>query len=276
MELEEKVLEQQNDTAAALIAGMMLGRSFDVNGTPMVMVPQGAELKELRQFAQTPQRIEQVVQIDTADSFIEYYNTFAGDQSMIFCDLRAARFVAVFDYHGVGNNPGWCKHVAVYTCPRTVEWGHWQARNGRAQNQTEFALFVEEHLPEIVDPPGATMLEIAKTLHAVKGVKFRKGVRLDNGQNQLLYEETVEGSAGEKGEFTIPDVFKIGLRLFEGGTGYEIEARLRYRLNGADLSLWYDLVRPHKIHEDAVLGVLEEIRENMGSQGGLLRAEWPV
>lgn len=266
-------MPEVNDTQTALNAGLAQARAFEINGVPAVLVPEGAMLMELKHLALAPQRIDQIVRLNAAEDFIEYHNKFATGASIIFCDLAPAHFVSVLDYHEEPMTPEWCKHLAVYTCPKTVEWSDWLAKSGKPQNQTEFAQFIEDHLPDIVEPTGARMLEIAKTLHAVKGVNFRKAIRLENGENQLVYEERIEGSAGEKGEFQIPSTFKIGLRLFEGGDGYEIECRLRYRLNDAQLALWYEIVRPHKVHEDAVLGVFKQIKDNM-TRGTLLRGIW--
>lgn len=263
----------KNIAQTVLEAGVALAKPFEINGIPAVLLPEGAELKTLEELALTPQRVEQKVELDTVESFLQYYNTFAMSNSLIICNLQSAKFTAVLDYHDRPNDPNWCRHMAFYQCPRTLEWGHWKDADGKTMDQVKFATFIEDHLPDIVAPAGADMLEIAKTLHAVKGVNFRKAIRLDNGENQLLYEEKIEGSAGEKGQFSIPQIFKIGVRLFEGGPAYELEARFRYRIDDARLSLWYDLVRPHKATENAVLAVHDEIKAGM-RQGQILRGRW--
>ena len=51
----------------------------------------------------------------------------------------------------------------------------------------------------------------------------------------------------------MPEVFALGVPVFENGDRYRVEARLRYRIaDGGKLTLWYDLLRPHKILEDAM------------------------
>lgn len=46
---------------------------------------------------------------------------------------------------------------------------------------------------------------------------------------------------------------------------YAVEARLRYRIDGGKMQMWYELVRPHKILEDAVSAVWDEIADALGA-----------
>jgi uncharacterized protein YfdQ (DUF2303 family) len=124
--------------------------------------------------------------------------------------------------------------------------------NGKQMSQADFARFIEDNAPDCVAPSAADMIEIARSLEAKKAVNFSSAVRLDNGQSQLTYEETIQGTAA-KGRLVVPELFDIGSPVFEGDGRYAVTARLRYRIaEGGKLSLWYDLVRPHKIIEDAV------------------------
>jgi hypothetical protein len=44
-----------------------------------------------------------------------------------------------------------------------------------------------------------------------------------------------------------------------------IQARLRYRISGGGLVLWYELVRPHKIVEYAFNKVREQVIAGVGT-----------
>lgn len=83
--------------------------------------------------------------------------------------------------------------------------------------QAEFAEFIERNLPDIVEPVGADMLEISRSLQAKKKVSFASGIRLANGQTELTYEEDIQGTAA-KGKLQIPEIFKIGIKVIEGGS----------------------------------------------------------
>lgn len=108
------------------------------------------------------------------------------------------------------------------------------------------------------------MLEISRSLEAKKKVNFASGLRLSNGQNELTYDEQISGTAA-KGKLNVPELFTIGIPVLEGGIKYAVEARLRYRIaDGGRLTMWFELVRPHKIVEDAVLAVWKEIEDKTG------------
>ena len=108
------------------------------------------------------------------------------------------------------------------------------------------------------------MLEVSRTLEAKKKVNFASGIRLANGEVQFTYEEQIQGTAA-KGQIKVPETFVLGIPVFHGGPRYHVEARLRYRIaDGGAMTMWYDLLRPHKIIEHAALEVWKEIETETG------------
>lgn len=249
-------------------------KGFDINGTPAVLVPVGYVLQTFPKNRNFPQRVEQTVSTDTAADWLLYWNRFACSISTAFFDVRNARLVGLLDYHA-DLEPGadaanWCLHRVIHECPLTPEWQRWKSNNGKAMNQVEFSRFIEDAVPDITSPSGADMLEIATSLQVHNKVNFRQAIRLDNGETQLTYEDNIEGKAGAKGQLKIPQTITLGVRLFEGGPGYALDARFRYSIKDGQLAMWYDLVRPERVHEAAVLDVLELIKTGM-TAGHLLR-----
>jgi len=57
----------------------------------------------------------------------------------------------------------------------------------------------------------------------------------------------------------IPERFFIGIPVFENCSPYKIECKLRYRLKDGGLTMWFDLVRDHKVLEAAFLDIWTEI-----------------
>ena len=51
--------------------------------------------------------------------------------------------------------------------------------------------------------------------------------------------------------------------VFVDGVRYELNARLRYRLDEGKLSLWYELVRPMDVYRAAVKAVSGSIRKQL-------------
>jgi hypothetical protein len=65
----------------------------------------------------------------------------------------------------------------------------------------------------------------------------------------------------------VPETFALGIAVFEGGDRYHVEARLRYRIaDGGKMTMWYDLLRPHKVLEDALSFVWKAIEAELGMQ----------
>lgn len=52
---------------------------------------------------------------------------------------------------------------------------------------------------------------------------------------------------------------------FEGGAPYKVEAKLRYRLRDGSPSMWFDLVRHHKVLDVAFMDVWTEIADGAGT-----------
>lgn len=231
---------------------------------PYVVIPADYKVVDLERLLPAPTRKRAKVTLAQTGAFIDYYLKHrVGSQSQIYSTTEPPRFVAVLDDHGEFA-PGWREHLAYYNCTLAAEWETWVKANKKPMTQTDFAQFIEDNLPDIVDPVAAEMLEISRTLEAKKKVNFASGVRLSNGGVQFTYEEEVQGTA-QKGNLSVPEIFGIGIPVFHGGPRYKVEARLRYRIgDGGALSMWYDLVRPHKIIEDAALEVWQEIEQQTG------------
>ncbi len=262
-ELGSTVAEVINLAASVVAAQQQL----EIADTPATILPPGYTLTLHPELRERPRRTARTYSAHTVDSFIDYVNRYADEDTTVFIDLARERATAIIDYDAptapADNGARWGAHRAAYDFPRTNEADDWLRLNGRAMTQQEFALFIEQHLPEIVEPDGATMLEIALSLQAKTSVEFAKAARLDNGQVQFQYRETIDGSAGPQGNIQIPSEFKLGLQLFKGGAAYELAAKLRYRIKEGQLVMWYDLIRPQRAIEDAITTVAEQIRSRL-------------
>ena len=258
------------DIQSAIAAGAALGDARTVPDTPgpagfYTVVPENYKVESLEDFMARPLRIQQKVELHDAASFIAYVQEFGDHEiSRIFFDQEHELFQVVIDYHGGNGVPGWCEHVAGFVARRSEEFKAWMAQNKKQMSQVDFAHFLEENLPDIVEPDGATLLEIALTFWAKKDVEFASGIRLQNGQIQFTYNELVRGAA-QKGTLDMPEQFVLGIPIHVGGPAYRIPVRFRWRLQEGKAIFWYEIVRPHRYVEDA----LKEIRERVGQETGL-------
>lgn len=201
----------------------------------------------------------------TAASLSEYAVLHDDEPRALYADVDNRRIVAVLNGHGAsGRGSGWGDHRATLCLRATPEWQRWMARDGKIEGQTRFAEHVEDCLADIVEPEGAVMLELAQHFQAAAKVNFRSAKQLADGQRQLVYEETIEAKAGQRGEITIPQHFVVGVAPFEGSAGYRIRARLRYRLAEGTLYIGYVLDRPDKVVRAAFDDVLAEVETTTG------------
>jgi uncharacterized protein YfdQ (DUF2303 family) len=250
---------ENNNTQAALDAGANLAQPRQVEGHPYILIPAGAALQDAESYLPAPLRKRGTVVLNDVDSFVGYVNAEKTAATRLYGQYQPPGFVAVLNDHGA--DPAWKDYRASYSCPLSIEWKTWAEKSGRQMNQADFAAFIENNLPDIANPPAADMLEISRSLEAKKKVSFASGIRLSNGQNELTYEEQISGTAA-KGKLQVPEEFTIGIPVLEGGIRYAVTARLRYRIgDGGTLAMWYELIRPHKILEDAVSAVWAEVRD---------------
>lgn len=251
------------DVSALLHAGAALTECIEeVGPVRLFMVPDGYKVQQvdLEELEDSPIAIRKHVTLADSLSFITYYQEFASDSTSLFADLNQRQVKAVFDYHRP-NQPGWCRHSATLQLQWSTEWKPWIENNKKHLDQEAFAEFIQMNLPDIVEPAGAELLEITQTLQAKKKVNFLSGTRLADGQNQLMYVEEVEGTAGPKGDLKIPEKIVLALRIFQGTERYRVEAFLRYRIgDDRKLKFFYQLERPERLIEDAFDQVKEQIK----------------
>lgn len=230
---------------------------------PFIVIPDDHAIKSLEHTLEQPFRIRAKVELNDAASFIAYINKHKLEETALYGSMGDKPvFVGVIDDNAAGV-AAWREHKATYACPLSHEWDTWNSslHNGKAKTQVEFARFVEDNLLDIVEPSAAEVLAVSRTLEAKKAVSFSSGVRLDNGDVQFLYNEETKGTAG-KGTIDVPERFTIAIPVFEGGDKYAIDARLRYRISDTgQLSMWYELERPHKVIEHATKEVWKAIAE---------------
>ncbi|MFW8567032.1 DUF2303 family protein [Orrella sp. 11846] len=256
--------ENSNDIDTALGAGAALGTPKTTGIGSFTVIPDGFRIHDLEKFEDSPYRKTGDVVMEDASSFVRYFNAHATEHSQIYAKVNPPRFIGVLNDHEK-IDAGWRDHRVTYSCPFSTEWKEWTAKDKDVMNQADFAAFIERNLLDIVKPSGAEMLEISRSLQAKKKVNFSSGIRLSNGEQELTYEEEIQGTTA-KGKLHIPESFEIGVQVLEGGEPYAVECRLRYRINDANLVMWYELVRPHKIIEDAVAAVWARIETETNRQ----------
>jgi len=235
---------------------------------PFIVIPDNGRVHTFEEVLERPLQLEQSVKLDTAKDFIKYVDRFADRDSIIFVNVLGGRLKAVLDYHevedksddGVAATPRHGKHVANFVVEKTSEFKKIEANSGEKFTQTQFALFLEDVMPYINKPAAAELYEIVQTLNAKTNVDFKSGIRTDNGQVQLQYNETIEARAGTAGNLTIPEQIVFGIQVHRGGEHYALPARFRYRIKDGAITFWYDLDQLEKAIEKSMEDTVDYIR----------------
>ncbi|MGG5257483.1 DUF2303 family protein [Phycicoccus avicenniae] len=228
--------------------------------------------KDLERFEERPRRKRGGYTVTDATSFVAYLAKHALPQTELWANDRAGTVRAVVNApmgvveDGVEDYAGWEDHTATLALPFTKDWLEWVARDGKMLPQNEFAEFIEDHLPNFVQPSGADMLELAQTFQAKTKVDFESSQRLKSGETQLTYVEDTTASAGKKGSLAIPDTFELALQVHERGPIYRVKARFRYRISGGNLFLAYRLDRIDDVRRHAFDEVVTQITADTGRE----------
>lgn len=246
-----------NEAQDSLLASLRSTPQTIGAGIPYVVVPAGFEIKALERLMVAPVRTRAKADFVNVASFASYVGARKEDRTIVTADEKGASVTAIIDYHHE-RAAAFGEHVVTLKLTPTDEWAAWQTANGKRMSQHQFAEFIENNLPDIASPTGAEVLEVAKSLAIDKKVNFLSSTRLQDGNREFVYQESQEASAA-KGTLRVPETFTLGLAPFLGAAKYSLVARLRFRIEEAKLVLWYDLLRPHKVVEDAFNSVVAQL-----------------
>lgn len=266
--MEEKLSKDTLDRIVNL--GRQAGTIHHVErGTaPFVVIPTDCKVESLERLiyndnAAHPMRKKGTVTVLDAASFCEYYVLFHDEMSRVFADETKGSFLAVLDYHATGENgPRWGQHRLSLTLRHSEEWKVWSGKDGEHFGQMDFAEFIEDNQPDISDPSGATMLEVARDLQAKSSADFSSVISQANGSAKFQYTETVRGAYGS-GDIEIPERFRVTIPIYIGSDPITLTARLRYRLNSGKLVFWYDLLRASNAERDGFMTIHNSISRTL-------------
>lgn len=253
-----------SDTLEAIQAGQLLGKpQKDHGGIPFVLTPKESNISSLEHLMPAPARKRGLVSFSDLSSFARFVKEHKTGSTHVFASVttKGAAFVAVMDYHGKAD-PGWGDFKAQYTCQPTPEWQKWSRCAGESMPQTEFAVFLEDLAEYFRVPTGADIMELVLTLEGKKNVRIESGVRLQNGQQRINYQEDIDlkgGSGTQKGTIDIPQTIEVAIPLFDYAVAWKTSARLRYKIENARVHFAYEIINPHLIIKQAAEDMIKTI-----------------
>lgn len=270
--------DQLLNANVVLAAGAALAEAVKAGdgAVPYAIVPNDYSLESLEQYLPAPTTIKQSLTAETVESFAAYFNDFKGPESRVFASQEQGIVKGSLDYHGApvtvaitgegepGSSmelevqPSHCRHWIRYVPLKSIEWDRWTSADGKLVSQIDLAQFLEENLVDIVTPPGAEVLEVARELQAKRKVDFVSGQSLQDGGVRIEYvDETTE--AKTKGGLDVPEFFKIGIPVYFDGPKYEVQVFLRWRIIDQKLKFMLQMHRRQLIEQDAFQDIVAKV-----------------
>lgn len=214
---------------------------------------------------QTPptRRVRGKYELHTIGALIDYVKPFTTAFTTAWVDGESASIEVVLDDHAASSEAtrgddqpaGLREHRAVLKLKDSPEWGAWSSIDSRYIPQEQFAMFLEDWIRTVVQPPAAKLLELVTAFEATTSGSFKSAVRLSDGERQLVFEETItEGgkSKGGAGTVKLPGEITLSLRRFVGEKSQPVKARFRWRKQGPQLVFGVVLDDVDEITEMAV------------------------
>lgn len=259
------------ENAAAVEAVAELARSaafsdslepFDLNPASSVIVREvrndhRIDTLDLERMLAHPRSPHGAVTVHAPADFVRYVSSLEDESTTVWAWQDGLTVTAVFNDH-IRTLPGWRDHTAHLKIERDPDWEKWRKLDGVLLDQAAFAEHIEDQTHVIVDPDGATMLELATSFHAHRSSTFSQKVKIESGDIQLAWTDETNGSAGS-GRVEVPRHFRLSVPPFVGVQPIEVRASLRYRVKDGRLGLGFRLLRVQEIERAAFVDIVAEI-----------------
>jgi uncharacterized protein YfdQ (DUF2303 family) len=235
-------------TGAALVPSILT----DAWGRQHAFIPAG--LQGFRREDITPKRsvkidpafIDQLVNIDQADSLVEYVNRFKTDDTVILADLDELQIWAIIDYHKAkSSGPGLNEHHAILTLTHSAEWETWTSISGRMYDQKAFSRMIDINSDDIIQPAAAELLEQVMDLEMSTSVSVKRKLEATGSSRGT-------GNVARQTTGTVlPPFFILSIPVFTGEPKVDVRAMTLDSQDGnsGKISLGLELVRTRIIIE---------------------------
>jgi uncharacterized protein YfdQ (DUF2303 family) len=219
----------------------------------------------LAPYREAPSRVRGTAVLTDTLSWLAYFGKHGTDTSEVYGDVKASSVTAILnapEATGSLDRAAWGDHRAVLQLEHAPAWLAWRKLDGQLVSQEQFAEHLEDRSPDLRTPDAATMLELAQSFQATKGVQFESGSALASGQRRLQYLESIEGKAGNRGQLDIPAQIRIQVQVWRGvAIAVPMTARFRFRIGREGLRLAYVLDQVDDVLDAAWSSLLGELTD---------------
>lgn len=254
--------------------------------------------KYIDEWRTEPERREGTATMTDINSFIAHVNRFKTSESAIFADSNKSQpgLLAVLDYHEAVNvgealnldaQAQFCRHRTQYKFPVSQEWKDWNENNGRKMTQGEFAVFIEEHIRDVLVPPTfqgelseqdqkllkdvtlltgrlagpEKLMALSRGFAVTETSKVLSVTNLSTGEYNVAFGAEHADEEGQK--LDVPSMFLIGIPVFDNGPAYRVQVRLRYR-KGSSVTWFYEMFQQKEAFKDAIKDACQQAEEGTG------------
>lgn len=153
-----------------------------------------------------------------------------------------------------------CDHTIKFRQKVTPAYQEWLTGSGSWMSQEQFADFITDHASALVEPPPATMLEVAECLTVASSRRVSKTLPRGNRTARFELESTENASAGE---IVVPTEFMIQVMPFIDTWDVSVNCALRWKLSDGDLKLSYRLCQVTELEVGMFEQILSEMRQHL-------------
>jgi uncharacterized protein YfdQ (DUF2303 family) len=231
------------------------GREFVLHDSDLTLTLVGDPLEH-------PRRKGGLNILHSTESFCQWVLDQKTPETVIFADPHTSLFTAVIDYHAKNDGPaGWAIFSGGHALRFSQPFSDWMAINDTRIGQVALAEFLEEHMGEIAEPNGASLLTAVLDLKARTRVAFSKAVSLQTGETQLSYvEETDLNDKKRAGVIALPENLTLVMPVYFGGNPSIIKAKLRVRLRDGDAGFVVKMLNIAEVQREAFNATIEEVQ----------------
>ena len=270
---QDTQVEDAQNITAAVRAGMALGRPRTPAGLCSYTIePEGGKVVYLRNELANPTRIKARPTLHDAPSLIAYVNDHNAGLAHLFANIDTSTVVAIIDYHrrlvqgaqsatdesASPTRPQYADHHAVFTARHSEEWKTWMAANGKPMSQVAFAQFLEDNAPDVTNPTGADLMEIAENIQVSRSGSFKSKINRSSTSIHFGYSEENNATVNS---VEIPKEFDVQLRPYIGCSHHKLTAKLRFKVEDGSLMLWFDLIRAEVLRREAFDAIIKRIAD---------------
>lgn len=236
-------------------------------------------------YLEAPRRRTGTAALTKIDSLIAHVNRFKDADSALFAidDRTKPSIEAVLDYHPAGatSDPRFGKHRSRFDFPLSDEWQAWAKFDKEVFQMREFAEFLEDRIPDVLDmipdedslPEDLArfvnlcggsiaspnkLVELSRGLHVNENAAVTEAVNLGSGEGVISFRSEHTDAGGNR--LNVPGLFLIGIPVFRHGPFYRLAARLRYRKTPGGIVFFYELWRADRAFDHAFGDACERVR----------------